>query len=130
MQNLYILYVFSEVKNILSEYRVFVYKDEIKGIQFYDGNPTVMPTPSEINKIQEMVLRYMLDNNRPGAYSLDVAIIETKNENKRDLMILECHPFTSLGLYGINGSFLPYAYREGLDWYIKHKTPLEKFTNF
>ena len=124
------LYVFSEVKTILAEYRVFVCDDEITGIQFYDGEPTIMPTIDEIKKIKTMVLRYMLDNTRPNAYSLDVAIIKSDNEIGRDLMVIECHPFTSLGLYGLNGSFLPRAYRHGIDWYIKHNTPLTKFSNF
>lgn len=124
------LYVFSEIKNILSEYRVFVFHDKIKGIQFYDGDPTIMPTPDEIKKIQEMVLRYMLNNKRPQAYSLDIGLIEKNDELKRDVMVIECHPFCSLGLYGLTGSFLPYAYREGLDWYIKYNTPLKEFNNF
>lgn len=89
-----------------------------------------MPTPKEISKIKEMVLRYTLNNQRPMAYSLDIAIIETKTEEGRDLMIIECHPFTSLGLYGLVGSFLPYAYKNGVDWYIRYNTPIQKFSNF
>lgn len=123
------LFVVSEVKQILSEYRVFVDDDNIKGIQFYDGDPLIMPTPDEIKKIRQMVSKYMLNKSRPGAYSLDVAIIKTPNF-ERDLMILECHPFCCLGLYGISGSFLPYAYRRGLDWYIDHNTPVQNFSNY
>lgn len=121
------LYQVSEVKCILAEYRVFVVEDKIQGIQFYDGDPCIMPTPEEINKIKEMTLRYMLNPTRPKAYSLDIAIIKTNDTLGRNLMLLECHPFTSLGLYGVNGSFLPMAYRYGLDWYINHNTPIEKF---
>jgi hypothetical protein len=123
------LYQVSEVKKILSEYRVFVFEDKFKGIQYYDGDPLVMPTPNELEKLQEMVNRYMLNPTRPKAYSLDIAIIKHNNEYGRDIMILECHPFSSLGLYGVNGSFLPLAYRHGVDWYIKHNTPIEKFKN-
>ena len=119
------LYVVSEVVNILSEYRCFILDDEIKGIQYYDGNPTIMPTPEDINKLKEMVLRYSINPARPKAYTLDVAIIKDKG-----LSILECHPFCSVGLYGLVGSFLPYAYRYGLDWYINHNLELEKYNNF
>lgn len=124
------LYVFSEIKEILAEYRVFILEDKIKGIQFYDGDPTIMPTPSEIDKIKEMVLRYTLNNKRPRAYSLDIAVIKTNQALGRDIMVVECHPFCSLGLYGLVGSFLPYAYREGLDWYINYNSQLKEFSNF
>ena len=117
------LYQVSSVVNILSEYRVFVVDDDIKGIQFYDGDPTIMPTPDEIKKIKEMVTRYMINKSRPGAYSLDIAVISTKNG--RDIAVLEVHPFASVGLYGLYGSFLPMAYRLGLDYYINHNTKME-----
>ena len=112
------LYQVSSCLDILAEYRVFVSDDKIKGIQFYDGNPLIMPTPTELDKLKEIVLKYILDKDRPKSYSLDIAIIKSNNEFKRDLAILEIHPFACLGLYGITGSFLPYAYRDGLDYYI------------
>ena len=122
------LYVISEVKNILAEYRTYVLDDEIKGIQFYDGYPTVMPTPKELNKLQKMISIYSIDKNRPRAYTIDIAVIKENNEDGRDLMIIEVHPFASVGLYGMNGTFLTYAYRYGLDYYLKVNTPIEKWS--
>lgn len=124
------LFEVSEVVNILSEYRVCILQDKIQGIQFYNGDPTIMPSPDEIKKIKEMVLRYTLNKSRPGAYALDVAIIKSNNNIGRDLIILESCPFTSLGTYGLVGSFLPQMYRQGLDWYIKYNNIIEKFDNF
>ena len=123
------LFEVSEVVNILSEYRVFISEDKIKGIQFYDGDPTIMPTPDEINKLQEAVIRYSVNPTRPRAYALDIAVIKTKTDIGRDLMIIESCPFASLGLYGLVGSFLPYMYRDGIDWYIKHNTKIQKYRN-
>ena len=123
------LYVVSEIKDILAEYRVYVVDDEIKGIQFYDGYPTIMPTPTEIAKLQKMINIYMLDNDRPKAYTMDIAIIKSNNVEKRDLMIVEVHPFACVGLYGMYGGFLPYAYKQGLDYYLNINKPIEKFNN-
>jgi len=120
------LYQVSTILDILSEYRVYVFNDEIQGIQFYDGIPTIMPTPDEIKKIKEMINRYILCESRPKAYSLDIAIIRTKNDIERDVAVLEVHPFACLGLYGITGSFLPMAYRMGIDWYLKHNNIVKK----
>lgn len=124
------LYVFSEVKDILSEYRVIVNRNEIKGIQFYDGDPTIMPTIEEINKIKEMVLRLSINSKNPLAYTLDIAIIRANNDVRRELMIIEMHPFACVGTYGCVGSFLPDAYRNGFDWYVNQNFDLKKFSNF
>lgn len=117
------LFVVSEVKNILSEYRVIVYQDKIEAIQFYDGDPTIMPTPDEIKKIKEMVLRYSQNRNRPGAYTLDVAIV--KEGDGRDLMLLEVHSFVSVGVYSDVGYKLPKMYIEGFKWQLEQNLPLE-----
>lgn len=124
------LFQVSEVVDILSEYRVLVFNDEIERIQFYDGNPMIMPTPDEIKKIQKMVLRYMLNKNRPRAYALDVAIIKTDSKDERELIVLESCPFTSLGTYGFVSSNLPYMYQAGIDWYINSNDSIKKFSNF
>ena len=109
----------SSVINIISEYRVFVSGNNIYGIQFYDGDPTVMPNEIEIKKIKEMVLRWSCDKNCPGAYTMDVAVIRSTN-NTRELVLIECHPFCAVGTYGCRGAFLPKMYQLGLSWYIKH----------
>lgn len=119
------LYQLSEVVEILSEYRCFVSQDDIMGIQFYNGDPTILPNEKEIELLKEMVIRYTVDKKRPMAYTFDIAIIKD-----RGLAIIECHPHTSVGLYGLYGGFLPYCYKFGLDWYIKHNNKLNKFNNF
>lgn len=121
------LFVVSEIVDILAEYRVFVSGDNIMGIQFYDGNSLIMPSQSEIHKLQEAVLRYSTNPARPRSYALDIAIIRTDTKEGRDLVVIECCPFTSLGTYGFAGAFLPYMYRDGVEWYIKHNTPMQKY---
>lgn len=119
------VYQVSDVLDILSEYRVVVVENKIYGIQFYDGDPTIMPTPNEIKKIKEMVVRYSASKSCPGAYTLDVSIIKTDNETGRDLALIECHPATSTGTYGCRGAFLPRMYELGFKWYIDHNTKIQ-----
>lgn len=114
------LYVVSELVDILSEYRCFIYNDKIEGIQYYDGDCTVFPSKDDVNLLKEMVNVYSLDKNRPFAYTMDVAIIKDKG-----LCILECHPHTSVGLYGYNNSNLLYSYTYGFDWYIDKNNKIE-----
>lgn len=119
------LYQVSSVLNILAEYRVFVHHDRIVGIQFYDGDVLIMPTPAEIKKIQEAVVRYSVSHDCPDAYTMDWAIIDTDcKKESRDIAILEVHPFVSVGTYGLEGPMLVDMYKNGLQWYIKHNTPL------
>lgn len=119
------LYQVSSVLNILAEYRVFVHHDRIVGIQFYDGDVLIMPTPTEIKKIQEAVVRYSVSHDCPDAYTMDWAIINTEcKKEARDIAILEVHPFVSVGTYGLEGPMLVDMYKNGLQWYIKHNTPL------
>ena len=119
------LYVVSEIKEIISEYRVFVVDDDIKGIQFYNGDVLTMPLPNEIKKIKKMTGMYVLDKDRPRAYTMDIAIIKN-DKNQRDIMIIEVHPFACVGLYGFNGNILLNAYRYGIDYYKEINKELEK----
>lgn len=121
------LFQVSDTLPILSEYRVIVIEDRIYGIQFYDGDPTIMPTPKEINKIKEMVTRYSIVKNRAMAYTMDVAVVRYDNKDGRDLALIEVHPFVAVGTYGCRGKFLPRAYKDGLRWYIEHNSPMEAY---
>ena len=116
-------YQISDALNILAEYRVIVLSNKIMGIQFYDGKCTVMPNEKDINKIQEMVLRYSQVKDCPEAYGMDVAIVKTKNT--RDLALIEIGPFVAMGSYGCRGSFLPQLYQRGIQWYLKHNTEIQ-----
>ena len=119
------LFQVSELLPILSEYRIIVIENKIFGIQFYNGDPTVMPTPKEIKKIKEMVVRYSASKDCPGAYTLDVAVVKAENEDGRDLALIEAHCATSAATYGCRGAFLPRMYQLGFKWYLRHNTPIE-----
>ena len=113
------VYVVSEPVDILAEYRVFVHRDKIVGIQFYDGNPLVLISSDNLRLIQEMVARYSVNKTRPKSYTLDIGVLENNN-----ISIIELHPWCSVGLYGCSGGFLPDAYADGFKWYIQHNTAL------
>lgn len=117
------LYQLSEVVFILSEYRVFVHQDKIIGIHYYDGECDILP---DIHDINFMVDMYKLDNDRPEAYTMDIAVIKN-----RGTAILEVHPWVSVGLYGymFNGK-LPYCYIHGFDYYKTINKPIEEWSNF
>lgn len=122
------LYQVSDVLNIMAEYRVIVLNNKILGIQFYDGDCTVMPNEHEIRKIKEMVLRYSQSKTCPDAYGMDIAIVksEDKELNNRDLALIEIGPFVSMANYGCRGYFLPQLYQKGLQWYLKYNTTIQQ----
>lgn len=111
------LYQVSEEVDIVSEYRCFVCNDEIISIVQYDGSPDVFP---DVAALKKMVIMYMLDKDRPKAYTMDIAVIRD-----RGTALLEVHPFVSVGLYSyLFGSNLPYCYRYGLDYYKDINRPI------
>jgi hypothetical protein len=111
------IYQVSDILNILSEYRVIVIDNEIEAIQYYNGDPTVMPSEEEILKIKIMVLKYSLSKNKPGAYTMDVAVI--KKDDKRDLALIEVHPAVAFGTYGYSCPKIIDMYAKGFDWYVQ-----------
>lgn len=112
------LYQVSENVEIVSEYRCFIHNDKIVCINHYDGDPTIFPDISTLNK---MICMYMFDKERPKAYSLDIAIIKDKGT-----AVIEVHPWVSVGLYSyLFGSDLPYCYADGLQYYLDYNKPIE-----
>lgn len=90
-------YFVSEVINIDSEWRSFIYNRELVGLQNYSGDFTLFP---DVKLIKEMIRDY---KNSPLAYTLDVGI-----NNDDGTFIIELHNFTSCGLYGwSNHKLLP-----------------------
>ena len=82
-------YQFSEYISIDSEWRAFVYKNKLVGLQNYCGEFTKFPN---VNIIKEMILNY---KSAPIVYTLDVGI------NDEGTFIIEVHsPINSCGLYG------------------------------
>ncbi len=104
-------YVVSEKVNILSEYRVFMWKNEICAIQNYSGRPDIFPHEMEI---RNMIKDYQ--EMRPDAYTLDIAVIS--KGYALNTAVLEVHPFVSCGLYGFYDERIPDMLEAGIDWYV------------
>lgn len=115
-------YIVSSWMDIKSEYRVFVLEDNVVGCKHYSGNCLLFP---DGDLIRQMVLKYSLDNNRPNAYTLDIAVAKGSKTDEYDTIILEVHPFVSCGTYGFCERDLLYMYRYGLDYYININKELE-----
>ena len=81
-------YQVSEYIGIESEWRVFVYKGKMVGLQNYGGDYWKFPN---IKSILWMIHAY---KSAPVAYTLDVGI------NANHTFVIECHDFFSCGLYG------------------------------
>lgn len=99
-------FLVSEIVNIDSEWRCFVYKHKLVGLQNYSGEFTIFPNVSDINS---MIAEY---TNSPIAYTLDVGV------SNRGTFVIECHDFYSCGLYGFSDyRILPYMLK---DWYFEY----------
>jgi hypothetical protein len=85
-------YQISEVIDIDSEWRAFVYGGKLVGLKNYSGSFTYFP---DIHAISDMIGRYEHSDSVPIAYTLDVGV------NTLDgTFIIEVHDFFSCGLYG------------------------------
>lgn len=83
-------YQISDLIEIDSEWRTFVYNGKMVGLQNYAGEFDIFPNVFAIN---EMIKAY---ENSPVAYTLDVAI------SKGETVVIEVHDFFSCGLYGFS----------------------------
>ena len=81
----------SEIIDILSEWRVFVFKGKIQHISNYSGESLIFPDPKVI---EDMVKYYTF---APKAWTLDIAVTAD-----RETVVIECHRFFSCGLYGFS----------------------------
>jgi hypothetical protein len=81
----------SEVVDIESEWRAFVFNDKLVGLQNYSGDFTLFP---DVKLIKEMINEYKGIN---PCYTLDVGVNYSKGT-----FILESHDFFSCGLYGFS----------------------------
>jgi hypothetical protein len=105
-------YMISDIIEIQSEYRCFVYENKLVGIQNYSGDFTIFPN---IEIINDMISDYV---NSPIAYTLDIGIL---NNGKN--VIIECHNFYSCGLYSTNFDYriLPQMFIKSFNEIIKLK---------
>lgn len=111
------LFQVSEMVDIMSEYRVYVFGGKIESICHYDGDPLVFPDPDVIQKANRL---YMTRPDYPRSLTIDVMVTDKGTE------LIEIHPFVSCGLYGtLWGDSLVYAYRDGIDYVLRHNTRIE-----
>ncbi|MNV36729.1 hypothetical protein D3C71_1282180 [compost metagenome] len=92
----------SELIDIDSEWRVFVFDGEIAGVSNYAGDPWLLPDKHLVEKAIQVY------QNNPQAYTLDVGV------NRKGSFIIEAHVFFSCGLYGFgNYGILPQMFIRG-----------------
>jgi len=110
-------YQFSEVIDIESEWRVFVYQGKLVGLQNYSGDFTLFP---DMDSINTMINQY---KSAPVAYTLDVGIkpiLEVDGSYYNKTFVIECHDFFSCGLYGFaNHNIYPYMLYRWFHEYMK-----------
>ena len=112
------MYQVSEIVNIESEYRVYIIDGNIEAICNYNGSPMVFP---DAGVIYEANYIYMMKRDYPRSLTMDVMVSDKGTE------IIEIHPFVSVGLYStLWGGNLPWAYKQGIDYVLKHNTLLER----
>jgi hypothetical protein len=100
-------YLISDIIEIGSEWRAFVYKQELIGLQCYSGDFTLFP---DVVTIHNMISEY---KTAPIAYTLDVGVCKNKT------FIIEVHDFFSCGLYGFNDfRYLPFMFYRWFNEYI------------
>jgi len=92
-------YQISDLIDIDSEWRAFVFEGKLVGLQNYSGEFDIFPN---VDKIKAMINAY---KSQPIAFTLDVAIC---NNNT---VIIEVHDFFSCGLYGFSEhKILPFMF--------------------
>ena len=104
-------YQISDVVEIESEWRCFVYQNKLVGLQNYSGDFTKFP---QVEKILWMIKAY--EKSAPIAYTLDVGI------NYGSPFVIDVHNFYSCGLYGFaNYKILPLMFNR---WYYEYSNKL------
>lgn len=124
------LYVVTEAVVFDSEWRLFVYQDEILGAECYRGNPGIFPFRYTV---QNMVADYA-KTIHPEAYTLDVGIrwFTPKEQGYFQAPPSEItepiavQPFVANGLYGFYRKELFDMFEAGYRWYVEHNLPSEK----
>ena len=81
-------YQFSEIVDFETEWRAFVWRGQLVGLQNYAGDFCLLP---EVSRIRKMIKAYV---DAPCAYTLDVGIVNGET------CLVEVHDFFSCGLYG------------------------------
>jgi len=104
-------YQFSDVISIDTEWRAFVFKNKLVGLQNYCGEFTKFPNVK--------ILKLMIDAYAPTApiaYTLDIGV------NDGGTFVIECHQFFSCGLYSFRDmALLPRMFQSSFNELIKNK---------
>lgn len=94
-------YVISDIIELLSEWRIFVYNKEVVGVHQYLGSylypPNIMTIHAMISAWEQAPKTYTLDVGVTKDYMLGTEYEDTK---KSHTVLIECHNFYSCGLYG------------------------------
>ena len=92
-------YQISEVIDIDSEWRAFVYEGKLVGLQNYAGDFTLSP---HIPTLMDMIGTYEKHEDAPIAYTLDIGVqaSDTYVNQMGITFVIEVHDFYSCGLYG------------------------------
>ena len=105
------LYQISDVIEIQSEYRAFVYNKKLVGLKNYAGDFDVFP---DVDKIKKMIDIY---HSQPPAFTLDVAVTD-----KGETVVIEVHDFFSCGLYGFaEHKILPFMFSRWFYHFLQQK---------
>ena len=88
----------SEIVNIKREWRGFIYYDKLIDLRPYNGDWHYNYTPEVIDKVMNDFLTW---EDRPLACSLDFAVIEYKDGNRKTIFI-EANDAYALGNYGLH----------------------------
>lgn len=122
------LYVVSDaVRDIVSEYRVFVSNNNVVGIEQYNGSDLLaFPSANKIKRIIALMQYYrdIEKQDLPKAYTVDLMV-----DSNYTTSIIEIHNFTACGLYGFNDKILLSMYKAGFEYEynkIKNKVQTNK----
>lgn len=103
-------YFISDVIDMKSEWRCFVYHRQIVDIRNYCGIPWLIPNKATV---EDMVRNY---TNAPPAYTLDIAV-----DSAGDTVIVEVHTFLCCGLYGCTDPKILPMTRAATKWETRKK---------
>lgn len=112
-------FVLSSVFDAVSEYRVYVVRENIEAVSHYDGSCDFYP---DINLIKQAIGLISIYDKNLKSYTIDV-MINKRNETS----IIEIHNFTSIGIYTtlLHKSLL-YGYRDGIDYLLKDNRKIKR----
>lgn len=116
------IYAVSNRIKILSEYRIFVFRDEVVGIMNYDGDPLLLPDVDYVKTVTNMYHKI----SHPKSYAMDVAEMAFANGKFRTTTLLEIHPFVSCGLYGLYDRRVLNMLEDGVNWYLESEKSTER----